>query len=133
MSGNDQVRRCGQCNLNVYNFAELSTEEARVLLRNAASGRICARLFRRFDGTVLTRDCPIGLTETWRKVRARLVPMGVVSGLVLTLLLSISALLGDNIRRLFAMSGQLAGPDVRRADPHPPIGRPLPLKRFEAQ
>lgn len=60
MTGNDRVRFCDQCGLNVYNIAELSRPEAEALIASS-EGRICARLFRRVDGTVLTKDCPVGL------------------------------------------------------------------------
>ena len=60
MTGDDRVRFCGQCRLNVYNFAEMSREEAEALVAGK-EGRLCARFHRRADGTVLTRDCPVGL------------------------------------------------------------------------
>jgi hypothetical protein len=56
MKGNDRVRRCGKCDLRVYNFAELTRAEAEDLVRTT-EGRLCVRLYRRFDGTILTRDC----------------------------------------------------------------------------
>jgi len=46
--------------LNVYNISELSRIEAETLIASS-EGRLCARLFRRADGTVLTKDCPVGL------------------------------------------------------------------------
>ncbi|HEX7830025.1 MAG TPA: carboxypeptidase-like regulatory domain-containing protein [Thermoanaerobaculia bacterium] len=66
MSGNERVRHCTLCELNVYNFAELTRAEISDLLQRT-EGRVCARLFRRPDGTLLTRDCPSGL----QRVRAR--------------------------------------------------------------
>jgi hypothetical protein len=60
MAGDERVRYCTLCSLNVYNFAEMSREEVRELLVRT-EGRVCARLYRRADGTVLTRDCPTGL------------------------------------------------------------------------
>ena len=50
------MRHCTLCDLNVYNFAELTREEIRALL--TSEGRVCGRLYRRADGTLLTRDCP---------------------------------------------------------------------------
>ena len=67
MAGNDRVRFCSLCQLNVYNFAELTRTEADQLVRTT-EGRICGRLFRRSDGTVITRDCPVGLRAIRRKV-----------------------------------------------------------------
>jgi Carboxypeptidase regulatory-like domain len=66
MAGDERVRHCSLCSLNVYNFAEMTRDEVRELLLRT-EGRVCARLYRRADGTVLTRDCPKGL----RAVRQR--------------------------------------------------------------
>ena len=57
MPGDERVRHCGRCQLNVYNISELTEPEA-VELTQKSEGRLCIRLFRRPDGTVLTRDCP---------------------------------------------------------------------------
>ncbi len=57
MSGDDRVRHCSLCSLNVYNFAEMTRDEVRDLLLRS-EGRVCARLYRRADGTIITRDCP---------------------------------------------------------------------------
>lgn len=66
MAGDERVRHCSLCALNVYNFAELTRTEIVDLLQRT-EGRVCARLFRRADGTLLTRDCPTGL----QRIRAR--------------------------------------------------------------
>lgn len=60
MTGDNRVRFCGHCQLNVYNISELSRVEAEALIAST-EGRICARLFQRADGSVLTKDCPVGL------------------------------------------------------------------------
>ncbi len=67
MTGDKRVRFCAECRLNVYNFAELTRTEAGDLLRTA-EGRICGRLYRRADGTVITKDCPVGLRAVRRRV-----------------------------------------------------------------
>lgn len=68
MEGDGRVRFCSQCQQSVYNVAELSRSEATALIdRN--SGQLCLRLFRRADGTVMTRDCPVGV---WRAARRKL-------------------------------------------------------------
>src|SRR5229473_6883076 len=54
MAGDERVRHCTLCSLNVYNFAEMTCDEVRELLMRT-EGRVCARLYRRADGTVLTR------------------------------------------------------------------------------
>src|SRR5687768_15456484 len=60
MRGDDQVRYCGECRLNVYNLSAMSREEAETLII-AKEGKLCAGFHRRADGTILTRDCPVGL------------------------------------------------------------------------
>jgi hypothetical protein len=60
MSGDEHVRFCSHCQLNVYNISSLTRSEAEQLLAKSA-GNICGRLYRRADGTVITRDCPIGI------------------------------------------------------------------------
>ena len=52
----DRVRHCKDCNLRVYNLSALKRADAEELLR-CSEGRLCIRLYRREDGTVLTRDC----------------------------------------------------------------------------
>jgi hypothetical protein len=67
MKGDDRVRFCELCNLHVYNIAELTASEAKSLIANT-EGRLCARLYRRSDGTVITKDCPVGLRAIRRRV-----------------------------------------------------------------
>jgi hypothetical protein len=90
MAGDARVRHCTLCSLNVYNFAEMTRDEVRELLVRT-EGRVCARLYRRADGTVLTRDCPTGLRALQRRasrVAAALIaallalPAGVFGGTI---------------------------------------------------
>ena len=67
MTGDDRVRHCQLCKLNVYNLSGLSREEAERLVQGA-EGRLCVRFFQRSDGTVLTRDCPKGLAAIRRRL-----------------------------------------------------------------
>jgi hypothetical protein len=67
MVGDDRVRFCNQCNLNVYNISTMTRTEAESFIANA-EGRICAKLYRRADGSILTRDCPVGLRAVRKKV-----------------------------------------------------------------
>lgn len=60
MQGDTDVRFCGECRQNVYNLSMMSREEAEAALVSAKESGMCVRLFRRDDGTVLTRDCPVG-------------------------------------------------------------------------
>lgn len=68
MIGDERRRFCGQCELNVYNLSEMSRREAEDLI-NRTEGRLCVRFYRRADGTVLTKDCPVGLRAVRRKVK----------------------------------------------------------------
>ena len=56
MVGDERVRHCGDCRQNVYNIAAFSRREATRLVQER-SGRVCLRIFRRPDGTVVTDDC----------------------------------------------------------------------------
>jgi Carboxypeptidase regulatory-like domain len=67
MKGDERARHCGVCSLNVYNIAAMTSAEAEQLVTKR-EGRLCIRLYRRADGTVITNDCPVGL----RKVRQRM-------------------------------------------------------------
>ena len=60
MIGNERVRFCGQCELNVYNLSALTKAQAENLIVRT-EGRLCLRFFRRKDGSILTQDCPVGL------------------------------------------------------------------------
>jgi hypothetical protein len=64
MEGDDLVRFCRHCQLNVYNLSGMSRREAAAFVREA-EGRLCVRFYRRADGTLLTDNCPVG----WRAVR----------------------------------------------------------------
>lgn len=66
MYGNDRRRFCADCGLNVYNLTAMSKAEAESLLLNA-EGRVCVRVYRRRDGSVITSDCPVGFAAMRRK------------------------------------------------------------------
>lgn len=67
MVGDDRVRFCGQCSLNVYNLSAMSKSDAERLV-SQAEGRLCVRYYRRADGTILTKNCPVGLRALKRRV-----------------------------------------------------------------
>jgi hypothetical protein len=60
MDGDARVRFCRLCSLNVYDFAGMTRAEVEALVTKT-EGRLCGRMTRRADGTVLTKDCPVGL------------------------------------------------------------------------
>ncbi len=61
----DAVRFCTGCSLNVFNLSNMSAKEAEELLRsrNASGEKLCAGIYRRKDGTVMTENCPKGLRK----------------------------------------------------------------------
>jgi len=59
MPGDDRVRFCDRCSLNVYNLAVMSREEVDALVRNR-KGRLCGRLYLRGNRTATLRDCAGG-------------------------------------------------------------------------
>ncbi len=67
MQGDDRVRHCADCNLNVYNFAAMTDLEVERLIAKT-QGRLCARIYRRADGTILTQNCPVGLRARIKKI-----------------------------------------------------------------
>jgi hypothetical protein len=81
MSGDDRKRFCAKCQLHVFNLASLTEPEVQTLL--SSGGRVCGRLYRRFDGTVLLKDCPTGVARLRKRA---LVALSVAATLVLAVL-----------------------------------------------
>ena len=67
MSGDERVRHCSECDLNVYNLSEMTRAEAERLILSR-EGRLCVRFYRRSDGTILTQNCPRGVRVLIRRV-----------------------------------------------------------------
>lgn len=67
MTGTEQVRFCSQCQLNVYNLSGMTRTQAERLIARA-EGRLCVRYYRRTDGTIITRNCPVGLRTLKRRL-----------------------------------------------------------------
>lgn len=69
MTGDDVARMCAQCNLHVVNTFMLTDEEVLAALQRIHQGeRICMRVYRRADGTFMTRNCPVGI----QRIRERI-------------------------------------------------------------
>lgn len=66
MVGSERQRYCGECKLNVYNLSGMSRRDAENLILSS-EGRLCVRFYRRTDGTILTKDCPVG----WQAIKRR--------------------------------------------------------------
>ncbi len=71
MTGDDAKRYCGECHLHVYNLSAMKAADAEALLANAAASgeRLCGAFYRRADGTILTSDCPVGVSLARRAAR----------------------------------------------------------------
>jgi hypothetical protein len=85
MQGNGRVRHCGQCDKQVFNIDAMTRADAEALLAERGEGA-CVRFYRRFDGTILTADCPVG-------VRAR-VKVRALWAAAVTVMLGILSFLG---------------------------------------
>jgi hypothetical protein len=108
MKGDERVRYCGECQLNVYNLSEMNREEAEAFV-SQREGRTCVRFFRREDGTVMTKDCPVGLVALRQRfVRALAALCGILLALVS------STLFGGAISR--RLPGSIRPPSEAFAD-----------------
>ncbi len=67
MTGDEHVRYCSKCELNVYDLSSLSRADAEHLVTQH-EGRMCVHFYQRADGTVLTRDCPVGMLVLRRRL-----------------------------------------------------------------
>jgi hypothetical protein len=83
MVGDDRARFCGQCSQYVFNLSELTQEEAEALITEH-EGKMCVRFYQRIDGTIMTKDCPIG----WRAIKRRIALVGTVAAAVFMAMLS---------------------------------------------
>jgi hypothetical protein len=67
MDGDDRTRFCFSCKLNVYNLSDMTADEAARLVQET-EGRLCVRYYQRRDGTVMTRNCPVGVSALQKRV-----------------------------------------------------------------
>ena len=58
----ERLRHCGDCNKNVYNLSQMTRDEAEALIL-AKEGRLCVRYFQRKDGTIILKDCTVGVAN----------------------------------------------------------------------
>ena len=126
MTGDDCVRFCRLCERSVYNLSTLTRQEAERLIAEK-EGRLCARLFRRSDGTILTRDCPVGIRARLRR-SVRLIT-ATTAALAGTFILAMDVF-------LLAVAGRQKPepPTVQRKTPPaaaPAAGKPRPLSPEE--
>ena len=115
MVGNERVRLCVQCHLNVYNLSEMSRVDADRLI-NQAEGRLCVRFYRRRDGSIITQNCPVGL----RAIKRRLSRVATaVASFVLSLMAGVSVYrFADRLESFHPhVMGTIAAPDVAQPLP----------------
>lgn len=67
MDGDARARFCGLCQKNVYNVAGMTRDEVHSLMKSHGDAP-CLRLRRRHDGTIVTKDCPIGVSGARRRL-----------------------------------------------------------------
>jgi hypothetical protein len=93
MKGDDRVRFCDQCQLQVYNLSALSAAEALAVVTKSEA-RTCVRFHRRRDGTMLTADCPVGAKTARRR---RVLRIASAAALGLTSLFGGTTLLAKSV------------------------------------
>lgn len=84
MSGDDRRRFCARCGLHVHDLSAMSRTQAEEFIRRARDASTCVRFFRRADGTILTRDCPVGVAAAKARVRRAVLRIAASLGLVAT-------------------------------------------------
>ncbi|RYG74347.1 hypothetical protein EON80_02540 [bacterium] len=99
MSGDDKSRFCGSCAKHVYNLSAMTNAEAQRLIQEK-EGHLCVQMHRREDGTVITADCPVGISPVRRSA-------GVFRALMAT---AMAAVLG-----LFGVRGAQSAPTQKAA------------------
>lgn len=125
MTGDDRARSCAKCQLTVYDLSALTALEARDLIAQK-EGQVCVRFFKRADGTVLTRDCPVAVATSRRRgvLAGVAVAVGAVGALV-ALAPSVQSALRDEPSVQDFPFVPLAGP-VPPPSPKPPPQAPAP-------
>jgi hypothetical protein len=81
MIGGERTRFCGECRRKVYNLSAMPRQEAEDFL-GRMEGRVCVRLFRRHDGTVMTQDCTPAAKSWRRQVLALVMAFVLLAGLL---------------------------------------------------
>ena len=113
MVGDERMRYCDRCSLHVYNLSGMTRREAEALV-TSSEGRLCVRFYRRADGTILTRNCPVGLSALKRRA-AR------AATATLTAVLGFFAALGLNFGVERAFSPELMEESAVPAPPMPEV------------
>lgn len=107
LEGDDRSRFCGQCEKNVFDFRRLTRDEIATLLAQADE-QVCGRLYRRADGTVITADCPVGLTA---RLHRRLMRLGALATALLLVVLGLFGMRKTTKGQGCGGPGFFSGPD----------------------
>ena len=72
MTGDHRTRHCAACKRDVHNLSAMTSAEIEVFVGALAPSPIdghvpCISVFQRTDGTILTADCPVGLSARRRR------------------------------------------------------------------
>ncbi len=94
MKGDDHIRFCNGCQKNVYDLSSLTSVEAEALLREK-EGDLCARFYRRNDGTIMTSDCSVGVRRKWATRAAAAAAVFGSAGLALKMQVMPNVAMGD--------------------------------------
>ncbi len=62
MVGDERVRECAKCDKRVYHLSNMTRDEAEALIVEN-EGRLCVRYFQRRDGTIILKDCEVGVSS----------------------------------------------------------------------
>ena len=131
MLGSDLVRFCGQCNKNVYNLSAMTRPQAEDLIRRM-EGQLCARYYRRSDGTILTSDCPVGLRAFKQRVSR-------IKTAIFAVLISFFANIGllsligkGNLLRSPVVMGDVAEYPIGFISYPPVVGKMMPTENVDA-
>lgn len=112
----ERVKFCTSCSKNVYNLTAMTRAEAESLLQRH-EGRLCVRYYQRNDGTILSKDCSVGV----QAVRLSLLRRSVVAaGLFAVLIASMSAL--DQSQKSRVLTGDISPAITAQpamSEPHP--------------
>lgn len=142
MTGDEQVRFCQHCEKNVYNISEMTRGEAEAFMRKQ-EGPVCIRMYKRYDGTVINDNCPVGLRrvrQSLKAARARLWKVAAASFALLSSLFVCSSAQGENK----SVQGEKKSNDTQKSGksgagettaskdgnankPNPKITAPMPL------
>jgi hypothetical protein len=60
MLGDGAMRSCSRCEKEVFDLSQMTLGQAEALIAARVNERICVRLFKRRDGTMMFADCEIG-------------------------------------------------------------------------